>query len=233
MLKLIKEDIEVAIEKDPAARNFWEVLLLYPGVHALIGYRLTHVLWRYEFKFLARFISFFLRWLTGIEIHPAAIIGRRFFIDHGMGVVIGETSEVGDNVFIYHGVTLGGLSTKNGKRHPTIGSNVVIGAGAQVLGPTLVGSYTKIGSGSVVLQHVPEYSTVIGVPGRIVFSGVESTQDGADGEESFPDPVARAIEGVLERLPKMEKEIQELRSNIKEQEVSSLDSFTEKKRTII
>jgi serine O-acetyltransferase len=233
MLKLIKEDIEVAIEKDPAARNFWEVLLLYPGVHALIGYRLTHVLWRYEFKFLARFISFFLRWLTGIEIHPAAIIGRRFFIDHGMGVVIGETSEVGDNVFIYHGVTLGGLSTKNGKRHPTIGSNVVIGAGAQVLGPTLVGSYSKIGSGSVVLQHVPEYSTVIGVPGRIVFSGVESAQDGADGEESFPDPVARAIEDVLERLPKMEKEIQELRSNIKEKEVSSLDSFTEKKRTII
>jgi serine O-acetyltransferase len=229
MLKLIKEDIEVAIEKDPAARNFWEVLLLYPGVHALIGYRLAHVLWRYGFKFLARFISFFLRWLTGIEIHPAAIIGRRFFIDHGMGVVIGETSEVGDNVFIYHGVTLGGLSTKNGKRHPTIGSNVVIGAGAQVLGPTLVGSYTKIGSGSVVLQHVPEYSTVIGVPGRIVFSGSEPTQDGADGDESFPDPIARAIEGVLERLPKMEKEIQELRSIIKDQEVSSLDSFTEKK----
>ena len=229
MLKLIKEDIEVAIEKDPAARNFWEVLLLYPGVHALIGYRLAHVLWLYGFKFLARFISFFLRWLTGIEIHPAAIIGRRFFIDHGMGVVIGETSEVGDNVFIYHGVTLGGLSTKNGKRHPTIGSNVVIGAGAQVLGPTLVGSYTKIGSGSVVLQHVPEYSTVIGVPGRIVFSGSEPTQDGADGDESFPDPIARAIEGVLERLPKMEKEIQELRSIIKDQEVSSLDSFTEKK----
>ena len=232
MLKLIKEDIEVAIEKDPAARNFWEVLLLYPGVHALIGYRLAHVLWRYGFKFLARFISFFLRWLTGIEIHPAAIIGRRFFIDHGMGVVIGETSEVGDNVFIYHGVTLGGLSTKNGKRHPTIGSNVVIGAGAQVLGPTLVGSYTKIGSGSVVLQHVPEYSTVIGVPGRIVFSGSKPTQDGADGEESFPDPIARAIEGVLERLPKMEKEIQELRSIIKDQEVSSLDSFTEKNKIL-
>jgi serine O-acetyltransferase len=124
---------------------------------------------------------------------------------------------------------LGGLSTKNGKRHPTIGSNVVIGAGAQVLGPTLVGSYTKIGSGSVVLQHVPEYSTVIGVPGRVVFSGVEPTQDGADGDESFPDPIARAIEGMLERLPKMEKEIQELRSNIKGQEVSSLDSFSKKK----
>ena len=215
MLKLIKEDIEVAIEKDPAARNFWEVFLLYPGVHALIGYRFAHVLWKFKFNFLARFISYFMRWLTGIEIHPAAVIGRRFFIDHGMGVVIGETSEVGDNVFIYHGVTLGGLSTKNGKRHPTIGSNVVIGAGAQVLGPTRVGSYTKIGSGSVVLQHVPEYSTVIGVPGRVVFSGVAPTQDGADGEESFPDPVARAIECMLERLPQMEKEIRELKKNLK------------------
>ena len=220
MFKLIKEDIEVAIEKDPAARNFWEVFLLYPGVHALIGYRFAHVLWKLKFKFLARVISYFIRWLTGIEIHPAAVIGRRFFIDHGMGVVIGETSEVGDNVFIYHGVTLGGLSTKNGKRHPTIGSNVVIGAGAQVLGPTRVGSYTKISSGSVDLQHVPEYSTVIGVPGRVVFSGVAPTQDGADGEESFPDPVARAIECMLERLPQMEKEIRELKKNLKNEKKS-------------
>jgi serine O-acetyltransferase len=213
MLKLIKEDIEVAIEKDPAARNFWEVVLLYPGVHALIGYRVSHFLWGLNLKFLARFISFFIRWLTGIEIHPAAIIGKRFFIDHGMGVVIGETSEVGDNVFIYHGVTLGGLSSKNGKRHPTIGDNVVIGAGAQVLGPTRVGSYTKIGSGSVVLQHVPEYSTVIGVPGRIVFSGA-NTQAGADGKDAFPDPVANDIECMLERLPQMEKEIRELKKQV-------------------
>jgi len=213
MLKLIKEDIEVAIEKDPAARNFLEVVLLYPGVHALIGYRIAHFLWGLNLKFFARFISFFMRWLTGIEIHPAAIIGKRFFIDHGMGVVIGETSEVGDNVFIYHGVTLGGLSSKKGKRHPTIGDNVVIGAGAQVLGPTHVGSYTKIGSGSVVLQHVPEYSTVIGVPGRIVFSG-STTEDRADGEEAFPDPVAKDIESMLERLPKMEKEIQEIKKKI-------------------
>ena len=190
-----------------------EVVLLYPGVHALIGYRITHFLWGLNLKFLARFISFFIRWLTGIEIHPAAIIGKRFFIDHGMGVVIGETSEVGDNVFIYHGVTLGGLSSKNGKRHPTIGDNVVIGAGAQVLGPTRVGSFTKIGSGSVVLQHVPEYSTVIGVPGRIVFSGA-TTQDVADGEEAFPDPVAKDIESMLERLPQMEKEIRELKKKI-------------------
>ena len=211
MLKLIKEDIEVAVEKDPSARNFFEVLILYPGVHALLGYRFAHVLWQFGFKFLARSVSYFMRWLTGIEIHPAAIIGRRFFIDHGMGVVIGETSEVGDNVFIYHGVTLGGLSTKTGKRHPTIGSNVVIGAGAQVLGPTRIGDYTKIGSGSVVLQHVPEYSTVIGVPGRIVFSGVNPTQNETNEEEAFPDPVARDIECMLERLPQMEKEIRELR----------------------
>ena len=215
MLKLIKEDIEVAVEKDPSARNFFEVLILYPGVHALLGYRFAHVLWQFGFKFLARSVSYFMRWLTGIEIHPAAIIGRRFFIDHGMGVVIGETSEVGDNVFIYHGVTLGGLSTKTGKRHPTIGSNVVIGAGAQVLGPTRIGDYTKIGSGSVVLQHVPEYSTVIGVPGRVVFSGMTAMQDATDGEEAFPDPVARAIECVLEKLPQMEKEIRELRENLK------------------
>ena len=151
MLRQIMEDIEVALEKDPAARHFWEVLLLYPGVHALIGYRIAHVLWKFNFKFLARFISYFMRWLTGIEIHPAAKIGKRFFMDHGMGVVIGETSEVGDNVFIYHGVTLGGLSTKRGKRHPTIGDNVVIGAGAQVLGPTQIGGHTKIGSGSDVI----------------------------------------------------------------------------------
>ena len=217
MLKQIKEDIEVAVEKDPAARNFLEVLLLYPGVHALIVYRFSHVLWTLGFKFLARAISYFIRWLTGIEIHPAAIIGKRFFIDHGMGVVIGETSEVGDNVFIYHGVTLGGLSTKNGKRHPTIGNNVVIGAGAQVLGPTHIGDYTKIGSGSVVLQHVPEYSTVIGVPGRVVFSGVADSQDESNGEEAFPDPVARDIECMLERLPQLEKEIRELRVEIKDE----------------
>jgi serine O-acetyltransferase len=167
-----------------------------------------------------------MRWLTGIEIHPAAVIGKRFFIDHGMGVVIGETSEVGDNVFIYHGVTLGGLSTKSGKRHPTIGDNVVIGAGAQVLGPTRVGSYTKIGSGSVVLQHVPEYSTVIGVPGRIVFSGAAPTHDGADGEDPFPDPVAKAIECMLERLPQMEKEIRELRKNFEDGKQSETGSVS-------
>lgn len=220
MLNQIKEDVQVALEKDPASRNLLEVIVCYPGVHALVAHRISHWLWNHEWKFSGRVLSYFFRWLTGIEIHPAAQIGRRFFIDHGMGVVIGETSVIGDNVFIYHGVTLGGLSTKSGKRHPTIGDNVVIGAGAQVLGPVTVGRNTKIGSGSVVLQEVPEYSTVIGVPGRVVFSGISSELEQITGEESFPDPVAKAIECMLDRLPKMEKEIRSLREAINEQKES-------------
>jgi serine O-acetyltransferase len=214
MIKQIREDIAVAIEKDPAARNVVEVLLLYPGVHALVAYRLANGLWNLGFKFLSRALSYFARWLTGIEIHPAAQIGKRFFIDHGMGVVIGETSVVGDNVFIYQGVTLGGLSTKKGKRHPTIGNNVVLGAGAQVLGPVRIGNNSKVGSGSVVLQNVPEYSTVIGVPGRVVFSGADN-MTGEDGEERFPDPVARVIECMLERLPQMERDIRQLKEALR------------------
>lgn len=209
MLEQLKEDINEAMEKDPAARHFWEVLLCYPGVHALIGYRFNHWLWNHNIKLIARLSSYLIRWLTGIEIHPAAKIGRRFFIDHGMGVVIGETSEIGDNVFMYHGATLGGLSMKKGKRHPTIRDNVVIGAGAQVLGPVTVGNNSKIGSGSVVVQSVPEYSTVIGVPGRVVFSGISA--DFEDLEETFSDPMAQAIEVVLDRLPQMEKDIRSLK----------------------
>jgi len=209
MLKQLKEDINEAMEKDPAARHFWEVLLCYPGVHALIGYRFNHWLWNHNIKLIARLSSYLIRWLTGIEIHPAAKIGRRFFIDHGMGVVIGETSEIGNNVFMYHGATLGGLSMKKGKRHPTIRDNVVIGAGAQVLGPVTVGNNSKIGSGSVVVQSVPEYSTVIGVPGRVVFSGISA--DFEDLEETFSDPMAQAIEVVLDRLPQMEKDIRSLK----------------------
>ncbi len=209
----IKEDILVAMEKDPAARNPVEVMLCYPGVHALVVYRFTHWMWNNHIKLLARFLSYAARWLTGIEIHPAAKVGRRFFIDHGMGVVIGETSEVGDNVFMYHGVTLGGLSMKKGKRHPTIGENVVIGAGAQVLGPVLVGKNSKIGSGSVVVQSVPAYSTVIGVPGRVVFSGISSEQE--DPEEMFRDPMTQTIEYVLDRLPRMERDILALKEAVK------------------
>ena len=212
MLGQLKEDINEAMKKDPAARHFLEVLLCYPGVHALIAYRFNHWLWNHNIKLIARLLSYLIRWLTGIEIHPAAKIGRKFFIDHGMGVVIGETSEIGDNVFMYHGATLGGLSMKKGKRHPTIRDNVVIGAGAQVLGPVTVGNNSKIGSGSVVVQSVPEYSTVIGVPGRVVFSGISA--DFEDLEETFSDPMAQAIEVVLDRLPQMEKDIRLLKDAV-------------------
>lgn len=212
MFRQIREDIQVAIEKDPAARNTFEVLVCYPGVHALIAYRVNHWLWTHGIKLVARVTSYIARWLTGIEIHPAAKIGKRFFIDHGMGVVIGETSEIGDNVFMYHGVTLGGLSMKKGKRHPTIQDNVVIGAGAQVLGPISVGKNSKIGSGSVVVQSVPAYSTVIGVPARVVFSGISADQE--DPEEIFRDPMSQAIEYVLDRLPQMERDIRALREAV-------------------
>ncbi len=230
MLRQIKEDINVALEKDPAARNALEVFFLYPGVHALIAYRFNHWFWEIGLKFIARSLSQFTRWITGIEIHPAAKIGKRFFIDHGMGVVIGETSEVGDNVFVYQGVTLGGLATKKGKRHPTISDDVVIGAGAKVLGPIKIGCNTKIGSGSVVLQDVPEYSTVIGVPGRVVFSGISSEMEDEDGPESFPDPVARAIECMLDRLPEMEKEIRQLKEILKNNGISVSPKIEEKTR---
>lgn len=212
MLGRIREDIRTALQKDPAARSELEVLFLYPGVHALIAYRISHYLWNMGLEFIARFLSYLARWVTGIEIHPAAIIGRRFFIDHGMGVVIGETSEIGDDVFMYQGVTLGGLSDKSGKRHPTVGNFVVIGAGANVLGPIKIGDYSKVGSGSVVLQSVPEYSVVVGVPGRVVYSGVSSGPGSL--EDSYPDPVAKAIECVLDKLPQMEKEIRSLKDKL-------------------
>ena len=224
ILRQIKEDIDVALEKDPASRNALEVFILYPGVHALIAYRVTHLLWGMGLKFIARGLSQLARLITGIEVHPAAIIGKRLFIDHGMGVVIGETSEIGNNVFIYQGVTLGGLATKTGKRHPTVFDNVVIGAGAKILGPIKIGCNTKIGSGSVVLQDVPEYSTVIGVPGRVVFSGISSEMEDDEGPESFPDPVARAIECMLDRLPEMEKEIRQLKETLNKNGIVLPDS---------
>ena len=168
------------MEKDPAARNFIEVLLLYPGVHALISYRMAHGLWNMEFNFLARALSQFSRWITGIEIHPAAKIGNRFFIDHGMGVVIGETSEIGDNVTIYHMATLGGISPsiksenqRNIKRHPTLKDNVVVGSGAQVLGPVVIGQNAKIGANAVVTKDVPENAVMVGIPAKNVGTTTE------------------------------------------------------------
>ena len=168
MFDRVREDIASVFHRDPAARNTLEVLLNYPGLHAVLFHRLAHALWKRNFKQLARFVSTFARWMTGIEIHPGAKIGRRFFIDHGMGVVIGETAEIGDDVTLYHGVTLGGTSWNKGKRHPTLEDGVVVGAGAKVLGPFTVHKNAKIGSNSVVTKEVPEGATVIGIPGRVV-----------------------------------------------------------------
>ena len=170
MFSRMKEDITSVFDRDPAARTTLEVLLNYPGLHAIWIHRLSHRLWRANWKLVARVLSTFSRWLTGIEIHPGAKLGRRFFIDHGMGVVIGETSEIGDDVTLYHGVTLGGTSWNAGKRHPTLEDNVVIGAGAQVLGPITIGKGGKVGSNSVVVKDLPENATAVGIPARIVNS---------------------------------------------------------------
>ena len=169
MFSRLKEDVRTVFAKDPAARSVLEVLLCYPGLHALWFYRVSNALWRWNVKLFARFVSHFGRFMTGIEIHPGSKIGRRFFIDHGMGTVIGETSEIGDDVLMYQGVTLGGTSLNKGKRHPTIGDGVVIGAGAKLLGPIRVGHGARIGAGTVVTRDVPDGATCVGVPGRVIF----------------------------------------------------------------
>jgi serine O-acetyltransferase len=171
MFSRIREDIQCVFERDPAARSVWEVLTCYPGFHALQMHRFSHTLWRMKLRWLARFSSHIGRFLTGVEIHPGAAIGRRVFIDHGMGVVIGETAEIGDECTLYHGVTLGGVSWDKGKRHPTLGKGVVVGAGAKILGPFTVGDGAKVGSNSVVVKPVPAGATVVGIPARIVEAG--------------------------------------------------------------
>jgi len=196
MFARLREDIQTVFAKDPAARSVLEVLLCYPGLHAIWMHRLAHWLWRHGFKLLARLISHWTRMLTGIEIHPGAQIGRRFFIDHGMGVVIGETAEIGDDVLMYHQVTLGGTSLEKKKRHPTIRDHVVIGAGAKLLGAIEVGPYAKIGAGSVVIKDVPAGATVVGIPGRVVEE--KKPRPELDLEHAaLPDPVAEAINNVL------------------------------------
>ena len=179
MFRRIREDIQSVFERDPAARSVWEVLTCYPGFHALQLHRFSHALWGMGLIWLARFMSHIARFLTGIEIHPGAVIGRRVFIDHGMGVVIGETAEIGDDCTLYHGVTLGGVSWSKGKRHPTLGKGVVVGAGAKFLGPFIVGDGAKVGSNSVVVKAVPAGATVVGIPARVV--------------EHTPGEVARAV----------------------------------------
>lgn len=204
MFSRLKEDISVVFERDPAARSVLEVITCYPGFHAILIYRISHKLWNYNLKLLARFLSHIGRFLTGIEIHPGAKIGTRFFIDHGMGVVIGETAEVGNDVTIYHGVTLGGTSWKKEKRHPTIEDNVVIGAGAKILGPFVIGRNSMIGAGSVVVKPVPSHSTVVGVPGRVVY------RDLGEGEMEhhlLPDPEAKAIACLFEQVKELEGKV--------------------------
>jgi len=201
MLNRIREDIKTAFAKDPAARSHIEVLLCYPGLHAIWMHRIAHFFWRSRLKLLARIISHLSRFLTGIEIHPGAKIGRRFFIDHGMGVVIGETSEIGDNVTLHQGVTLGGTSTQRTKRHPTLKDNVMVGVGAQLIGNITIGENSKVGAGSVVLNSVPPNATVVGVPGRVVAVRNPDT----DTVEKLPDPVGERLENLEKRVTELEK----------------------------
>ncbi|MBP7088480.1 MAG: serine O-acetyltransferase [Candidatus Omnitrophica bacterium] len=209
-LKRLQEDIKTAFREDPAAKSTVEVLLCYPGLHAIWIYRFSHWLWQKGLKTLARFLSHLGRFFTGIEIHPGAIIGKRFFIDHGMGVVIGETTEIGDDVLIYQGVVLGGVSQEKTKRHPTIGNNVVIGAGATLLGPIKVGRGARIGAGSVVINDVPENSTVVGVPGRAILPAVRRKISGVDLDHNkLPDPVIEVLHRLEQRIEELEKKCKE------------------------
>lgn len=212
MFNTIKQDIKVIFERDPAARSTWEVILCYPGFHALFFHRLAHRLWINRLVLLGRIVSHIGRFFTGVEIHPGATIGKGLFIDHGMGVVIGETAEIGDNVTLYHGVTLGGTSWQKGKRHPTLEDNVVVGAGAKILGPFKVGRNSIIGAGSVVVKEVPPYSTVIGIPGRVVHREGDT---GGVYQQLQADPEAKAISCLYEQLRRLEDRFQSLEKDIK------------------
>jgi serine O-acetyltransferase len=213
----LKEDINCVFDRDPAARNVFEIITTYPGVHAIQIHRVSHWLWRKNWKWLAKYLSTLARWMTGVEIHPGAKIGRRFFIDHGMGVVIGETAEIGDDCTLYHGVTLGGTSWKEGKRHPTLANNVVVGAGAKVLGPIKLNDGARIGSNAVVVKDVESEQTVVGVPGRVVKTNLTEDQkqqqklaqsvgfDAYGTSSNTMDPVANAIHGLIQHIHVMEK----------------------------
>jgi serine O-acetyltransferase len=215
MFERMRKDIQAVFRRDPAARNLCEVIFCYPGLHAIWLYRLAHFLWVREFISLARFISHISRFLTGIEIHPGAKIGRRFFIDHGMGVVIGETSEIGDDVLIYQGVVLGGTTRERKKRHPTIGNYVVIGAGATILGPVKIGDGARIGSGSVVVKSVPAGATVVGIPGRVMERKKRLVKPLIDLEHGkLPDPVAEAINVLVKRIGELEDRTKELEARL-------------------
>jgi serine O-acetyltransferase len=208
VFKMIKEDIEVVFDQDPSARSVLEVILTYSGLHAIWAHRLAHAFFKRKFYFIARVISQISRFFTGIEIHPGAKIGRRFFIDHGMGVVIGETCEIGDNVTVFQGVTLGGTGKEKGKRHPTVKDNALIATGAKVLGSITIGENSKVGAGSVVLKDVPPNSTVVGIPGKIVIQdGIRINKD--LNHRDLPDPVADRCKNIEEELDRLRNEVKE------------------------
>ncbi len=227
MFAAIREDIRSVFDRDPAARSVWEVITCYPGFHARLFHRVANWFWRHGFKWFGRFISHFARWVTGIEIHPGATIGRRFFIDHGMGVVIGETAVIGDDVTLYHGVTLGGTSWNKGKRHPTLEDHVVVGAGAQVLGPITIHAGGKVGSNAVVVKDVPPGATAVGIPARIIEeSGAQKREEQAarmgfsayaltGGEE---DPLAKALNGLIDHGAAIDTRVDALIAKIAELE---------------
>ena len=217
MFDRLQEEIAVVFDRDPAARNTWEVITCYPGFHAMLIHRLAHFLWGARLRWLARFTSHLSRWLTGIEIHPGAAIGRRFFIDHGMGVVIGETAEIGDDCTLYHGVTLGGTSWNKGKRHPTLGKGVVVGAGAKILGPILIGEGARIGSNAVVVKDVPPGATAIGIPARIIEA--EGAQNGRFAANAvvkdLNDPMAKAVHELIGHSADIDRRLEHLLAELK------------------
>jgi serine O-acetyltransferase len=236
MFKMLRREISAIMERDPAARSGWEVVLCYSGFHAVVMHRAAHKAWNRNWRVTARALSQFNRFVTGIEIHPAARIGQRFFIDHGMGVVIGETAEIGDGVTLYHDVTLGGVAPsvdshlqREQKRHPTLLDGVIVGSGAQVLGPITVGKDARVGANAVVTKDVPADATVVGIPGRVVQRRRSSRQEGFApygttlGE--LPDPVARAIEGLMDHVSILKARVDQLEGQLKEQEASTAGSF--------
>ena len=243
MFNRLREDIQSVFERDPAARTSWEVLTCYPGVHAMIAHRLAHWLWANQLRWLGRFVSHLGRFFSGIEIHPGATIGRRFFIDHGMGVVIGETAVIGDDVTLYHGVTLGGTSWNKGRRHSTLENGVVIGAGAQVLGPIKVGERAKVGSNAVVVKDVPAGTTAVGNPARIIDTEQAQKREEKAGQMGFSayalagtqdDPLAKAIHGLLDHAVETDRRIELLLQKLDsagvcvEDELATADKFDPK-----
>ena len=230
MFETLKEDVRVVFERDPASRSALETLIACPGFHAILLHRLNHWLWTKKLYLLARFSAHLSRFLTGVEIHPGASIGHRFFIDHGMGVVIGETSEIGDDCSIYHGVTLGGTTWQKGKRHPTLKNGVIIGAGAKVLGPITLGANARIGSNAVVVKDVPDDATVVGIPGRVIVRESRAEEklkkaqreamarkigfDAYGGSKDMPDPIQNTIDALLDHMHKVDEEMEELKKKL-------------------